>query len=141
MREIKFRAWDTETKEMSHDFLSKNWLKVCIESPYVELMQYTGLKDKNGVEIYEGDVLKCQLPVEIMDNGCHAIDGETIIAKVVYEDGCFMAEGKTVEYPWVLDGDKTILSWLCKINAYGRYQTTVEIIGNIYENSELLGGR
>lgn len=44
-REIKFRAWDKETKEMSYDFLSKNWLKVCIESPYIELMQYTGLNE------------------------------------------------------------------------------------------------
>lgn len=58
MREIKFRAWDTETKEMSYDFLSKNWLKVCVESPYVELMQYTGMKDRNRKDVYEGDVVK-----------------------------------------------------------------------------------
>ena len=58
MRDIKFRAYDTETKEMSYDFLDNAWLKVAIHSPYVELMQYTGLKDRNGREIYEGDIVQ-----------------------------------------------------------------------------------
>ncbi|MFF0825404.1 YopX family protein [Brevibacillus sp. NPDC003359] len=58
-REIKFWAWDTETKKMSHDFLNKNWLRVCIESPFVELMQFTGLRDSNDKEIYKGNVVLC----------------------------------------------------------------------------------
>ena len=70
MREIKFRAWDNELKIMVHDFdqdLDKHYpievgdsihnlvwrVGLCYES----LMQHTGIKDKNGVEIYEGDII------------------------------------------------------------------------------------
>lgn len=60
MREIKFRVWDGAMKEMlgendaSWTFHNMNY------KPYGsrDLMQYTGLKDKNGVEIYEGDILE-----------------------------------------------------------------------------------
>ena len=58
-REIKFKVWDKNKSQMSEPFELNNeldcymgWLDGC------ELMQYTGLKDKNGVEIYEGDIVE-----------------------------------------------------------------------------------
>ena len=72
-REIKFRAWDMDKKIMAHDFdqsLSVHYPKrltlgASIHSlvwdiglVYETLMQYAGLKDKNGKEIYEGDIMK-----------------------------------------------------------------------------------
>ena len=64
-REIKFRAWDTTNKIMECDLDTEKWrehpglnddIRLMQQGGYV-LMQYTGLKDKNGKEIYEGDVV------------------------------------------------------------------------------------
>ena len=66
MKEIKFRAWDKNTKIMipwDHLVKSRIYFRtfrcalVSENSDNIELMQYTGLKDKNGIEIYEGDIL------------------------------------------------------------------------------------
>lgn len=73
MREIKFRAWNCETKQFDPCFYfltegdgitnkiigieDDNWNEQLIKDGAVILQQYTGLKDKNGREIYEGDLL------------------------------------------------------------------------------------
>lgn len=59
MKEIKFRAWDGE-KMIFFDFNTR--IKLILSDLYAEgkVMQYTDCKDKNGKEIYDGDIVKCE---------------------------------------------------------------------------------
>jgi len=131
MREIKFRAWDKLTKTMRY-VLCIDWLNglvdlngKIIERKYdnskgdeVILMQYTGLKDKNGKEIYEGDIVEAWS------------EGKKAIGKVKQR-----IDGLWLMYPAWQSGK----TWGLMPNK--ERKTTVEIIGNIYENKELIGGK
>lgn len=125
----KIRAWTEEGKVMYYDAYTfkDNTLLLSYDgisfdevpaSDFI-LMQSTGLFDKNGEEIFEGDVVK--IPDDYDTFGHNA--GE--ILKVAFDSGCFR---------------------LKRPNSKGRGfyfedDNTVTIIGNIYENPELLGGK
>ena len=130
MREIKFRAWDKETKNICEvrniDFISE-MVQIKYQANYgvrelenVILMQFTGLQDENGVDIYEGDIIN--LSYEYFDG--HFRDNE-IVGKVYFEDSSFRMSYKKYDEirEWRID-EPEILS--------------IEVIGNIYENPELL---
>ena len=109
-REIKFRAWDNKISKISKPFSFGHILNFCdkngighMKSPddYHKIMQFTGLKDKNGKEIYEGDILKGV-------SGNHAV--------------LFKLSGG-----WVTDTNLPLWAFANPV-----------VIGNIYENPELL---
>ena len=122
MREIQFRAKDLATGDWKYITIEPTAEPLKINSEYDEeaivdmetFSQYTGLKDKNGKEIYEGDIVKS------------AWHGTTGIVEFSIEDvgscGCCYTEFK---------GSGFIAPYI-NLNE-------VEIIGNIYENPELLG--
>lgn len=130
MREIEFRAWHKKYKYMARvadisfnrKVVNLNAADICkIED--IELMQYTGLKDKNGVKIFEGDILKYPDNDEkdcigVVEYGhfncscCHAVFGFTTINNKGWEIDML-----------VNDKEETPL---------------YEVIGNIYENPEFL---
>ena len=108
MREIKFRAWDKERKEWQHFTLQEliTGQATIIWPKLDDWCQYTGLKDRNGKEIYEGDVID---------------DGQKWLVK--YSGCAFM--------PW---GGKPTGYYPDKL----RYPSNFIVIGNIYENPDLV---
>ena len=135
-REIKFRAWDKEFKM---------WMNVPLMYPICEInnytdyewCQYTGLKDKNGKEIYEGDIVQfnnnkvdlCQVcfgEFSVYDMKTEeAIDAACgWYAKVIFTDA--LSQMEPFSYDRVINKQ-----WIGTLD--------IEVIGNIYENPELLG--
>jgi hypothetical protein len=113
MREIKFRAWNSEEKTMLKPFdLSSNPKYWCDNLKDYPLMQYTGLKDKNGVEIYEGDIVKYK-------TFYYGKEKEHII------------EVKWEKEATDLFGEPDFIGFLARWEGG-------EVIGNIYETPELL---
>ena len=122
MREIKFRAWDINEKKMRYMGDSYVGDFHCFwrwHSRYAsELMQYTGLKDKNGKEIYEGDIL--------LINGKKGVVG--------FRDGSFISL-----YDWEeLKGTYVNGSMWKGKELITTFDSNREVIGNIYKNPELL---
>lgn len=111
-REIKFRVWDKREKEMSHfdevRILPGETMlyEIFEEDENIVFMQYTGLKDKNGKEIYEGDII------------------------IKY----FSAKSKTA--PYIVEMPNLFLDYYDEETVL--YNCEYEVIGNIYENPELL---
>lgn len=116
--EFGARAWDTEIKRMSYDFLGRNWLKVCIQSPYVVLMLKSGVKDSKGKDYHDGDIVRVN-KLTFKSSGPLP---ENLVVRLY--DGMFQ-----------LFRDKEPLMGL-----HLGYIADGEVIGNIYENPELLGG-
>ena len=138
MREIKFRAWDKYTEEMWNvetlhiedeyvDLFKTNIYEKPLENPWAKisdviLMQYTGLKDKNGVEIYEGDIVKV-----ISGHGWEDV------SDVVFG----LTDKRYGSYPaFCMPGVETESNSFSEVFDSGDYE--IEVIGNIYEHKYLL---
>ena len=109
-REVKFRAWDSISKKIHRWDIIKTMALFQFQSlDHYTLMQYTGLKDKNGVEIYEGDIVR------------YSNDKPY---QVFFKECCFC---------FYLPANNHILR-LRVFNEKNKY----EVIGNIHENPELI---
>ena len=128
MREIKFRTWDIENKKYIYD--SKEDFYLTLESGLVKysgmaydfyfeikekfiIEQFTGLHDKNGKEIYEGDVVS-----DGKEQGSHCVSGKHVVK---FEKGGF--------FPFAIAGWEGTMSI-----------EDCEIIGDIHQNPELISG-
>lgn len=138
----KFRAWDKDSKVMreiqhlvwaednliahcpprGHEF--SEWFTVILNGWEYQLMQSTGLKDKNGVEIFDGDVVRYTWDM-LSDVNATEKGKKVRISKVFWSDW---------RASWAV-GKKSCNNDLFR---YARNGNTVEVIGNIYTNPELL---
>jgi len=135
-RDFKFRIWDTQAKILYHSKNSKtpktrlrqlhlyfiDFLMGLDDycNKFLKIMQYTGLKDSSGKEIYEGDIMDFNYDLYPDDSKCPYV--------VIFEDGCFRRSRKD----WPADMSKPLLT---------KHELSIlkdQVIGNIYENPEVL---
>ncbi|MDQ0868996.1 putative phage protein (TIGR01671 family) [Arthrobacter sp. V1I9] len=142
MREIKFRAWDKSKSEWlgadawfvrSHDSVLVVWPEVAkgmqvsvhmetLDSSRVALMEYTGRKDENGVDVYDGDIITL---IDLASDYTEKVSREKFGAFVVE-----WSEHLSGWYPKSLNGYEPDETW------WDTWE--IKVIGNIYENPELL---
>ncbi|ENI4259311.1 hypothetical protein ABXZ90_001310 [Listeria monocytogenes] len=117
MRVIEFRVWDKEVKEMDYNpSVIEIWQNKPINEQFrleseekLVWMQYTGLKDKNGKKIFEGDIVD----ISVYDR----LDWSSIKGKVVFLNGAWLVE----------DVGHFAITLQSETNE-------IEIIGNVHEN-------
>lgn len=158
-REVKFRAWHEDlevmvysdkrnksTYDIDYEFVINekgtlvcNWYEdtedACgnfreASGTLDNLMQYTGFKDSKGKEIYEGDILHV---TKVSMCGVDKYNVAEYNTDVKWEDGAFVIKG---------DADvEHYDTWLAAYSNPDSPQIEIEVIGNIYENPELLEGK
>ena len=132
MREFKFRIWDKKYKQWAVDFgyfkgAIEGWHSLHITSKElegsirwwkknVEIMQFTGLHDKNGIEIFEGDIVEIQHP-------CW-----TAKCRTDFFDGAF----------FFVELNNPVSNSQVRADKFLKEQWDIVVLGNIYEHPELL---
>ena len=144
MRELKFRAWAVASRVMFYPDEDEGWGLIGGEfcpRPNTILMQYTGLKDEDNVKIYEGDIIRMYFnwcpPDNPYYNHSDNPDSKGLLGGGIFQ--CFPVEFHQGEVGACKGGN--VMEWrLGKCHNLWN-GPDVKVIGNIYENPELLKSR
>lgn len=111
-RELKFRVYIPDHEKLCYfDLTNFDYSDRYLSQHQHPVQQYTGLKDKNDKEIYEGDIVKAT---------SDQYKNENFVGKVIFDEGCF-------------------LTWINKNDIRGIWSgEDIEVVGNMYETPELL---
>ena len=119
MREIKFRAWDKEDRVMQYHLeFNTNELEKG-ENKFYNFMQFTGLRDRNWKDIYEGDIVNF-----------FATSQEWEVSDIVCTGPAFAIRST--------EGYTNLQDFIHEVVYSGNPVQPIEVLGNIYENSELM---
>jgi uncharacterized phage protein (TIGR01671 family) len=140
-REIKFRCWNNCLRKYIPEDEIMDGFGECLKEKHLYIEQYTGLRDKNGKYIYEGDIVNLAYYEKPHGkkrwNKTYPHKGGKDINVVDFEDGYFKFHQEDK------DGYGSELAFSDYGEWEGRdceYKYEAEVIGNIHENPELLGG-
>jgi len=140
MKQIKFRAWDGG-KFVVPDYIDRSgtahWKENSIPETSKIIVEYTGLHDKNGKEIYEGDIVKFNVSFECKRGGhsYSSVNGDERTYKKIDYLPCEVVSHKDGGWAFKNNDHNVIKPWWVCHDDIGK---EAEIIGNIFENSELL---
>lgn len=134
-REVKYRAWYINQMLDWEHCMAHLSMHQTFDDQDMILMQYTGLKDKNDTEIYEGDIIKIYRANRFNQQGKQIGKKNRIIGVIFFKEGCFKTKFISTPMTKLLNIKKSIGGGSYILPAI---PIDAEVIGNIYENKELL---
>jgi uncharacterized phage protein (TIGR01671 family) len=137
MREIKFRCWGEESKKWFYYDEIQGRAHIQPDQKCSKSCQFTGLKDRKGKEIYEGDIIKyCDYDTDINHRNKSGYDDEDNGVGIVrFGHNAHTPPSVSYSHGWWID---VRLPKENSCESRGMEMTSMEVIGNILENPELV---